>query len=84
MIFTILDTLQLKKLGYNINSVNPLYLRIDNASGYMKKQMEISTWFLILQMKIKSYQKNAMIFLMELWIKLEKQMMIGWNIQKTT
>ena len=84
MIFTILDTLQLKKLGYNINSVNPLYLRIDNASGYMKKQMEISTWFLMLQMKIKSYQKNAMIFLMELWIKLEKQMMIGWNIQKTT
>ena len=55
MIFTILDTLQLKKLGYNINSVNPLYLRIDNASGYMKKQMEISTWFLMLQMKIKSY-----------------------------
>ena len=84
MIFTILDTLQLKKLGYNINSVNPLYLRIDNASGYMKKQMEISTWFLMLQMKIKSYQKNAMMFLMELWIKLEKQMMIGWNIQKTT
>ena len=37
MIFTILDTLQLKKLGYNINSVNPLYLRIDNASGYIEE-----------------------------------------------
>ena len=23
--------------GYDVNSVNPLYLRIDNASGYIKK-----------------------------------------------
>ena len=30
LIFTILDTLQLKKIGdcYDVNSVNPLYLRI--------------------------------------------------------
>ena len=27
----------------NINSVNPLYLRIDHASGYLKKKMEINT-----------------------------------------
>ena len=33
MIFTI------KKIGdyYDVNSVNPLYLRIDNASGYIKE-----------------------------------------------
>ena len=39
MIFTILDTLQLKKLVmvYDIKSVNPLYLLTDNASGYIKK-----------------------------------------------
>ena len=37
--------------GYDVNSVNPLYLRIDNASGYMK----INTWFLMLEIKIKSY-----------------------------
>ena len=39
MILTILDTLQLKKLVmvYDIKSVNPLYLLIDNASGYIKK-----------------------------------------------
>ena len=34
-----MDTLQLKKIGdcYDVNSVNPLYLRIDNASGYIKE-----------------------------------------------
>ena len=37
--FTILDALQLKKIGdcYDFNSVNPLYLRIDNASGYIEE-----------------------------------------------
>ena len=39
MIFTILDTLQLKKIGYSydINSVNPLYLRINNVNGYIEE-----------------------------------------------
>ena len=39
MIFIILDTLQLKKIGscYDINIVNPLYFRIDNVSGYIEK-----------------------------------------------
>ena len=34
-----MDTLQLKKNGdcYDVNSVNPLYLRIDNTSGYIEK-----------------------------------------------
>ena len=40
MIFTILDTLQFKKIGcgYDVNSVNPLYFRIDNASGYIEEK----------------------------------------------
>ena len=38
LIFTILDTLQLKRIGdcYDINSVNPLHLRFDNASEYIR------------------------------------------------
>ena len=47
----------IKKIGCgdDVNSVNPLYLRIDNASGYIEKINEDKTWFLIQQMKIKSY-----------------------------
>ena len=32
----------IKKIGhgYDVNSVNPLYLRIDNASGYIKEENE--------------------------------------------
>ena len=39
LMFTILDVLQLKKIGhgYDVNSVNPLYLRIDNASGHIEE-----------------------------------------------
>ena len=38
MISLILDTLQLKKTGCgcDVNSVNPLYLRINDVSGYIK------------------------------------------------
>ena len=35
-------------------------------------------------MKIKNYFENILMFLMELEVKLEKLMMIGLNIQKTT
>ena len=39
LISTLLDMLQLKKFGYgyDIDSVNPLYLRIDNANGYIEE-----------------------------------------------
>ena len=39
LVFTILDILQLKKNGNckNIYSVNPLYLRINHASGYIEE-----------------------------------------------
>ena len=39
----------------NIYSVNPLYLLVNHANGYIEKKMEINTYFLTLQMKIKSY-----------------------------
>ena len=39
----------------SIYSVNPLYLQVNHASGYIEKKMEIDTWFLILQMTTKSY-----------------------------
>ena len=37
-----MDILQLKKIGgyKNIYSVNPLYLRITHASGYMEEENE--------------------------------------------
>ena len=39
LIFTTLDTSQLKKGDYeSIYSVNPLYLRINHASGYIKEK----------------------------------------------
>ena len=40
MIFTILETLQLKKIGdcENIHSVNPLHLIVSHASGYIEEK----------------------------------------------
>ena len=40
----------------NIYSVNPLYLIVNHANGYIEeKKGWINTWFLTLPMKIKSY-----------------------------
>ena len=40
----------------SIYSVNPLYLYVNHASGYIEEKMEINTSFLmILLMKTKSY-----------------------------
>ena len=38
-----------------INSVNPLYLIIDEVDGHFEEKMEINTLFLILQTKTKEY-----------------------------
>ena len=44
----------------NIYSVNPLYLLINHASGYIEEKMEINTWFLmILLMKTKHYYADV-------------------------
>ena len=32
----------------------------------LKKKIKINTWFLIIQMKIKSYEKDMMMFLINL------------------
>ena len=48
----------MKKIGqdYDINSVNPLYLHIDNASRYIQEINEDKYLvFWMLEMKIKSY-----------------------------
>ena len=39
----------------NIYSVNPLYLIIAHTNRYIEEQIKMNTWFLTLQMKIKSY-----------------------------
>ena len=62
----------IKKIGYckNIYSVNPLYLRINHASGYIEEINESKC--LIFDSMELSYLKNTMMFLMELWVKLKK------------
>ena len=47
MVFTTLDILQLKKIDdyENIYSVNPLYLIIDHASGYIEEK-EVNKYFI--------------------------------------
>ena len=48
----------IKKIGhgYDVNSVNPLYLSIDNASGYIEEINEDKyLFFFMLEKKIKSY-----------------------------
>ena len=68
----------------NINSVNPLYLGITHANGYIEEKD--SNKYLVFDStdENKELLKNIVMFLMELWVKLEKLMMIGLNIQKTT
>ena len=56
----------------NIYSVNPLYLTITHASGYIEEKGVSKYLVFILQMKIKSYLKNTMMFLMELEAKSKK------------
>ena len=52
--------------------VNPLYLTVDHVSGYIEEK-EVNKYecemIMNLHMKIKSYLKNAMMFLMELETK---------------
>ena len=57
LVFTTLGILQLKKIDNyeNVYSVNPLYLIVVHASAYIEEKGWINTWFLTLQMKIKSY-----------------------------
>ena len=74
LVFTTLNILQLKKnYDYeNIYSVNLLYFTITHASGYIEEKGINKYLVLIQQMKIKSYLKNIMMFLMELETKSKK------------
>ena len=56
----------------NINSVNPLYLGIAHANGYIEEKDMNKYLVLIQQMKIKNYLKSIMMFLMALEIKSKK------------
>ena len=52
--------------------MNTFYLIIDHASGYIEEKSAINIWLLTLQMKIKNYEKNTMMFGMELRVKSSK------------
>ena len=57
----------------NINSVNPLYLGITRANGYIEDK-DINKYLIFdsTYMKIKNYLKIIIIFLMKLEIKSKK------------
>ena len=60
----------IKKIGdyENIYSVNPLYLRITHANGYIKEINENK--YLVFDLVFDL--KNTMVLLMELWVILKK------------
>ena len=65
----------IKKIGdcKNIYSVNPLYLQITQASGYIEEINE-NKYFIFhsINENKELLKKYTMMFLMELWIKLKK------------
>ena len=75
MVFTTLDILQLKKIDdyENIYSVNPLYLAIAHASGYIEEK-GINKYLVFNSTEFHSTDENKellkkMMFLMELETK---------------
>ena len=69
-----IEYITIKKIGdcENIYSVNPLYLRITHANGYIEEINENK--YLIFDYIDDNIEllKNTMMFLMELWVKLKK------------
>ena len=56
----------------NIYSVNPLYLHINKASGYIEEK-DVNKYLVFDSTdENKELLKNMMMFLMELWVKLKK------------
>ena len=74
MAFTILDILQFKKIDdcKNIYSVNPLYLRINHASGYIEEKGVNKYLIFDSTDENKELLKNIIMFLMELGVKSKK------------
>ena len=62
----------IKKIGdcENIYSVNPLYLRITHANGYIEEKGVNK--FLIFDSIDENKELYTMMLLMELWVKLKK------------
>ena len=56
----------------NINSLNPLYLNITHADGYIKEKGVNKYLVIASTYENKELLKSIMIFLMELEIKLKK------------
>ena len=76
----------IKKIGYgyDINSVNPLYLRIDNANGYIEEINEDKYLVFDDTYENKELLKRYDDVFNEIIGKIKNQMMIGLNMQKTT
>ena len=74
MVFTILVILQLEKVDEykNIHHVNPLYLRINHASGYIEEKDANKYLIFDSRDENKELLKNIMMFLMELKVKSKK------------
>ena len=75
----------IKKIGsgYDVNIVNPLYLRINNPSGYTEETNEDKYLVFDTTDENKNYLKNIVTFLMKLCVKLEKLMTISLNTEIT-
>ena len=64
----------IKKIGsgYDVNIVNPLYLCINNASGYIKEINEDKYLVFDVRDENKELLKRYHDFLIKLWVKFKK------------
>ena len=76
----------IKKIGdcKNIYSVNPLYLHITHASGYIKEENENKYLIFDSIDENKELLKKIKLFLMELWLKSNNYAMINVIMKKST
>ena len=74
LVFTTLDILQLKKIDdcENIYSVNPLYMLVNHASGYIEEKNENKYLIFDSTDENKDLRKNIMMFGVELKTKSKK------------
>ena len=76
----------IKKIGdcKNIYSVNPLYLHITHASGYIEEENENKYLIFDSIDENKELLKKIKLFLMELWLKSNNYAMINVIMKKST
>ena len=68
----------------NIYSVNPLYLRVDHASGYIEEKGVNKYLVFDSTDENKELLKNTMMFLMELKVKSKNYVVINVIMKKIT